>query len=100
MVAKNWPNEVLKNRPGAESRKKLTDESNHGELDFTNRGNDNTEDDEGNISEQAELHRRNAHGPSSKQRSHRVGSLIKLAAVLHTESKLFTLSIWMKDTLR
>lgn len=67
----------------------LEEEADHDKLKLSEGRNDNTEDDEGDISEDLEVHRCNAHAPSCEQDSDRGGSLCELACN-HDVPRIFT----------
>ena len=57
----------------------LEEEANHDELELAERGNDDTEHDEGDVAENLEVHGRNAHAPSCEQDGDGSRGLFKLA---------------------
>ena len=58
-----------------------TDKSNKAELDLANRGNDNTDDNDGDVSESFKTNGGNTKGPGSDKSSDRVGCLYPLVVV-------------------
>lgn len=82
---------------------KLEEETGHDKLDLAVRGNDHTEDDEGDVAEGLQVERGDAHDPGSHKDSNRRGGLresVRLWNCWEATWEVRTLSIWMKETER
>lgn len=82
---------------------KLEEETGHDELDLAVRGNNHTEDDEGDVAEGLQVERGDTHDPGCHKDCNGSGGLEESVRLCKSREAIWeghTLSIWIKETER